>query len=263
MSNDHATQPISVPSSAAHQRRSSLASVSLGSPTQSSSMANAAASAQSGPQRGLSITTLGLSGSPTQTSPFANRHFRGGSLSSSTGSIPAYPEDSVNEDPEAAGVTPSSPFARRVSFGAQALRDVRRGSVNNGKYPSSGSYWAQPQPTTSANLSSSPSAGSVAANHKGSSSLHNDLSNTSRPQTDERVNWSESLRTRAERAPSLGNVSSNVPQNQQSLANPGRQKERAVSIATMEQPVREIPKQPKQNKPDFFQEKILRGDFMD
>jgi hypothetical protein len=31
----------------------------------------------------------------------------------------------------------------------------------------------------------------------------------------------------------------------------------------MEQPVREIPKQPKQNKPDFFQEKILRGDFMD
>lgn len=93
--------------------------------------------------------------------------------------------------------------------------------------------------------------------------MHNDLSNTSRPQTDERFNWSESLRTRAERAPSLGNVSSNMPQNQQSLTDPGRQKERAVSIATMEQPVREIPKQPKQNKPDFFQEKILRGDFMD
>jgi hypothetical protein len=32
----------------------------------------------------------------------------------------------------------------------------------------------------------------------------------------------------------------------------------------MDQPAREMPKQPKQNnKPDFFQEKILRGDFMD
>jgi hypothetical protein len=31
----------------------------------------------------------------------------------------------------------------------------------------------------------------------------------------------------------------------------------------METPGRELPRQPKQNKPDFFQEKILRGDFMD
>lgn len=32
----------------------------------------------------------------------------------------------------------------------------------------------------------------------------------------------------------------------------------------MEQPTREIPKQPRQQeKPDFFQEKILRADFMD
>jgi hypothetical protein len=30
----------------------------------------------------------------------------------------------------------------------------------------------------------------------------------------------------------------------------------------MEQPVKEMPKQPKQ-KPDFFQEKILKADFMD
>jgi len=77
---------------------------------------------------------------------------------------------------------------------------------------------------------------------------------------DERFNWSEALRTRAERAPSLSVMQQN--QNAASV-NRQREQERAVQIATMEQPMREIPRQPKPNKPDFFQEKILRGDFMD
>lgn len=118
-------------------------------------------------------------------------------------------EDNENGPPNA---TPSSPFTRRLSFGAQALRDARGGSIGNG----------------------------------------------------EGFNWSEALRTRAERAPSLGVMSPNSPQSQHAV-NMGHQNhhQRAASIASMEQPAREMPKQPKQNKPDFFQEKILRGDFMD
>lgn len=131
MSNDRATSPISVPSS--HQRRASLASFSFGSPPAS----NAANTSTAPQQRRLSITTLGLAGSPTQTSPFNGRHFRGGSVSSSVGSNPTSSEDSINEESELAGATPTSPFARRVSYGAQALRDVRRGSVNNGTNPDS------------------------------------------------------------------------------------------------------------------------------
>lgn len=260
MSNDRATSPISVPSSSIHQRRASLASLSLGnSGSQSGYMANT----QSSQPRRPSITTLGLSGSPTQTSPFGGKHMRNGSLSSSVGSNPAMSEDSITEDPEhpISGATPSSPFARRVSFGAQALRDVRRGSINNGKHPSS-----VPSPAHGNHTSSyyhNPPSATVAANTNGISS-HKDLSNQSGRQTGERFNWSEALRTRAERAPSLGTVSPNTPQSQ-NVANPNwKHHERATSIATMEQPVREIPKQPKpSNKPDFFQEKILRGDFMD
>ncbi|GLB10311.1 hypothetical protein AtubIFM57258_006714 [Aspergillus tubingensis] len=226
MSNDRSTSPISVPPPSSRQRRASLASGisfsdylsrsgsqgAAGAPP--SSMANTVAGSQPNHGRRLSITTLGLSGSPTQTSPFGPRHIRHGSISSSVGSNSANPEEAVVEDNENGppNATPSSPFTRRLSFGAQALRDARGGSIGNG----------------------------------------------------EGFNWSEALRTRAERAPSLGVVSPSSPQNQHAV-NMGNQNhhQRAASIASMEQPAREMPKQPKQNKPDFFQEKILRGDFMD
>lgn len=165
MSDHRATSPISVP----NQRRPSLASLSLGSqpvrpqPIATSTPASAGAGAGAGSHpRRLSITTLGLSGSPTQTSPFGagasaggngngngnGKHLRGGSLSSSAGSTAGYSEliseEGENSSAAAAGGGGSgsgsasasgpnpSPFARRVSFGAQALQDVRRGSVNNG-----------------------------------------------------------------------------------------------------------------------------------
>lgn len=165
MSDQRATSPISVP----NQRRPSLASLSLGSqpvrphPIATSTPASAGAGSGSGSHpRRLSITTLGLSGSPTQTSPFGagastggngngnsngnGKHLRGGSLSSSAGSTAGYSEliseEGENSSAAAAGgggggsgsgSGPNpSPFSRRVSFGAQALQDVRRGSVNNG-----------------------------------------------------------------------------------------------------------------------------------
>jgi hypothetical protein len=202
MANGRASDPISVPESDARPRRGSIADLF----SKRDSSANQAAASQANQQRRLSITTLGLSGSPTQASTFGNRGIRRGSLSSSWGSAPN--EDAVAEDLEGSppSASPNSLFARRVSFGAQALREARTGSIGNG----------------------------------------------------EGFNWSEALRSRAERAPSIGGPVS--PQNPAARQN-GHQ--RAASIASMEQPVRELPKQPKQNKPDFFQEKILRGDFMD
>lgn len=194
MSTDR-TSPITVPNPENRQRRGSIADLFSRSNANPPTQTNQANQANQANQRRMSITTLGLSGSPTQTNTFGrNGSLRRGSLSSSIGSVPN--EDAV-EDSE--GTSPSSQFARRVSFGAQALRDARGGSIGNG----------------------------------------------------EGFNWSEALRSRAERAPSL--------------SGPPRQNghQRATSIASMETPSRDMPRQPKQNKPDFFQEKILRGDFMD
>ncbi|KAJ9486197.1 hypothetical protein VN97_g7143 [Penicillium thymicola] len=200
MSNDP-TSPISVPDAENRRRRGSIADIF----SKPSNPSNTQGANQQSNQRRLSITTLGLSGSPTQASAFGgNRNFRRGSLSSSMGSnIPA--EDAL-EDDQATGSSPNSQFGRRVSFGAQALRDARAGSIGNG----------------------------------------------------EGFNWSEALRSRAERAPSLGS-----PVSPQAAQHSVGHHQRAASIASMEQPSREMPRQPKQNKPDFFQEKILRGDFMD
>ncbi|PWY64475.1 hypothetical protein BO70DRAFT_391034 [Aspergillus heteromorphus CBS 117.55] len=237
------------PPSSARQRRASLASgLSFTDYLSRSGSQSATAGASPGPMtnsvagtqpnhgRRLSITTLGLSGSPTQTSPFGNRNLRHGSVSSSVGSNPANLEEAVMEDSENGPLSaaPNSPFTRRLSFGAHALRDARGGSIGNGRYPSPGT------PVS-------------------------DVSNLSWREIGEGFNWSEALRSRAERAPSLSAVSPNSNQN---IANAGQHgyqvhHQRAASVASMEQPAREIPKQPKQNKPDFFQEKILRGDFMD
>lgn len=269
MSNDRSSDPISVPDSDPRPRRGSIASglpfTDLFSKQNPPSSGNPPAHNQPHHQRRLSITTLGLSGSPTQTSSFGGRGFRQGSLPSSWGSN-APNEDVVAEDAEgsSAGATPSSPFARRLSFGAQALRDARSGSIGNGRLP--------PGPSVAGPRRTASSAGGVSGYRTRSpaasisTSPPDERSNASR-RLGEGFNWSEALRSRAERAPSFsGPVSPSghgpvSPSGQSAARQSGHQ--RAASIASMEQPVREIPKQPKQNKPDFFQEKILRGDFMD
>ncbi|KAJ5591781.1 uncharacterized protein N7459_002150 [Penicillium hispanicum] len=258
MSNDRSSSPITVPDSDTRPRRGSIAS---GLPftdlfSKQNPSVNQPTNAQANQQRRLSITTLGLSGSPTQASSVGNRGLRRGSLSSSWGSSVVNAEDAVTEDAEGGSpaATPNSPFARRVSFGAQALRDARAGSIGNGRYPSSSS--------TPGARRTAPSAGTASARSPAASisnSSPDEISNASR-RLGEGFNWTEALRSRAERAPSLGGSVS--PQVQPGGRHSGNH-QRAASIASMEQPVREIPKQPKQNKPDFFQEKILRGDFMD
>ncbi|KAH8698262.1 hypothetical protein BGW36DRAFT_294379 [Talaromyces proteolyticus] len=202
---------------------------STGPSSFSGPITTAAASAQSNPRR-MSITTLGLSGSPTQTSPFSNLPPRRESLSSS-GSF----EEAVDDNESASPNHPTSPFARRASFGAQALREAR-GGTGTGNDNS---------PAHSASTSKNTSA--------------NERSNLSWRPTGEGFNWSAALRNRAERAPSIGGSNQQSPIN----SDPQIHHQRAASIAIMEQPSRELPKEPRQNKPDFFQEKILRADFMD
>ncbi|KAJ5680351.1 hypothetical protein N7536_011490 [Penicillium majusculum] len=247
MSNDP-TSPISVPNAENRRRRGSIAEIF----SKPSNPSNTQGANQQSNQRRLSITTLGLSGSPTQVSAFGgNRNFRRGSLSSSMGSnVPA--EDAL-EDDQATGTSPSSQFGRRASFGAQALRDARAGSIGNGRnYPPPSAVGARRSPPAGSAIVTTRSSAST------STSPQDERSNASRRPLGEGFNWSEALRSRAERAPSIGGPVS--PQAAQ--RSPGHH-QRAASIASMEQPSREMPRQPKQNKPDFFQEKILRGDFMD
>ncbi|KAJ5971149.1 uncharacterized protein N7479_001067 [Penicillium vulpinum] len=246
MSNDR-TSPISVPNAENRPRRGSIADIFSKPSNPSTHITNPQSN-----QRRLSITTLGLSGSPTQTSAFGgNRNFRRGSLSSSMGSnVPA--EDAL-EDDQGTGTSPNSQFGRRVSFGAQALRDARVGSIGNGRN--------HPPPSAVGPRRSPPAGSAIIATRSSASTSTSPLderSNASRRPLGEGFNWSEALRSRAERAPSIGS-----PVSPQAAQRSNGHHQRAASIASMEQPSREMPRQPKQNKPDFFQEKILRGDFMD
>ena len=78
--------------------------------------------------RRLSLTTVGLSGSPNATSPFLpNGRPRTESISSSnSGTV----DESPFEDGDATQSMPASPFARRLSFGARAMRDMRSSTGN-------------------------------------------------------------------------------------------------------------------------------------
>lgn len=97
-------------------------------------IATAAANAQAQQRRRTSITGLGLAGSPTQTSPFANMRQRHSSFGSGSSPSTSIDENAVEDGDAAPAPSPTSPFARRMSFGARALRDVRTGNGNgNGR----------------------------------------------------------------------------------------------------------------------------------
>lgn len=151
MSNDNNSPPFtpSVPSA----RRASFSpgqklSELLGrSPTSGgphlypSPIATAAANAQAQQRRRMSITSLGLPGSPTQSSTFSQARARQDSLSSGC----SIDENAVDDSEAAPNGSPTSPFARRMSFGARALRDVKTGTGvgNNGRLSVN---WLPPRP---------------------------------------------------------------------------------------------------------------------
>jgi hypothetical protein len=219
-------------------------------------------------RRRLSLTTIGLSAAPGQTSPFQNPRTRTESISSvNSGSVDESPfEDDYNLSTSATSSNPATPFARRLSFGARALRDVRQSNGSVGI----------PNGRPSIHKASSPPTG----RGRGLSSLSRSLPSPSRlvtpfcsdslsvwpPATTEPVhrvsedhvltplpgegyNFAENLRSRAER----GSMSGPAPMQN------GHGHQRAKSVAIMEPPTREMPKQPK--VPDAMQERILKGDF--
>lgn len=99
--------------------------------------------AQQAQQRRMSLTTLGLSGSPTQSSAFANYRTRGESIGSSNAT--SHDESAIAEDDAPSrdggngGSPTNTPFQRRTSFGARALRDIRSGSLSGQPGTSPGS----------------------------------------------------------------------------------------------------------------------------
>ncbi|KAI1446678.1 hypothetical protein F5Y02DRAFT_416565 [Annulohypoxylon stygium] len=149
-------------------------------------------------RRRLSVTTLGLGTSPNaQNAPFGMRR----------GSISTNNSDSIDEnaidDEESAKAGPNSPFARRMSFGAQAMRNLRTGQtspgtpgrhsqesrrISNGhtRAPPTG---ASPAPAAARRASTSQ------ASHTYSYRIHSDMFSA---RADNAFNWSEQLRSRAE-----------------------------------------------------------------
>ena len=232
------------------------------------------AAAQAHQRRRLSLTTLGLSGSPNQTSPFGSFRGRNDSIgSANSGSID---ESAIAEDDGAVaqannGSAPNTPFARRTSFGAKALRDIRTNSFGGGGGGGPGS--------PGQNGTRSPPASSKAAQNGTISSRESKgrgLSLAPAPHSpsspescrvgdcmltslvtgsNEGFNWSDNFRNRAERTSiaAQGAVGAPLSANNHS---------RAKSVAVMEPPpVAQIPKPKETKRPDHFQERILKGDF--
>ncbi|KAF1920146.1 hypothetical protein BDU57DRAFT_4684 [Ampelomyces quisqualis] len=258
-------------------RSNSYAGQQSSAPSTSGPITTAAANAQ---RRRLSLTTIGLGASPGQTSPFLNPRARTESISSAnSGSFDESPfEDDYAPSTSATSSNPTTPFARRLSFGARALRDVRQsnGSVGNPNGRPSVHKASSPPTGRGRGLSSlsrslpSPSAlllGHVSPGSFRSKSISHirpppiaehatehsdkDLANCllTSPLTGEGYNFAENLRTRAER----GSISGPLP----SMSSSSHQ--RAKSVAIMEPPTREMPRQAK--VPDAMQERILKGDF--
>lgn len=111
----------------------------------------AAAQAQ---RRRLSLTTLGLSGSPNSTSPFGSYHSRRDSYVSS-GTSEAIDESAIEEDSGGggSGIPAQNPFGRRMSFGAKALRDVR---TTSGTSPGQNNGTSRRLPSRAVSVSDAP-----------------------------------------------------------------------------------------------------------
>ncbi|TVY49274.1 hypothetical protein LCER1_G008550 [Lachnellula cervina] len=248
---------------------------SSGAPTASLPGPIATAVAQD-QRRRMSISTLGLSGtSPTQQFPMGARR---GSVS--TAGSDSIDENAIDDEEGPARSNPNTPFTRRMSFGAQALRRAQPngspGTGTNGTKRSSSYTTAPALPT----IPSGPrSSGSGSGNGGGTTPPNvqnqayqastqskprtaSDFSVSARPGEGGGFNWSEQLRSRAE---------SSVSQSQRpSFSNPtpaAKQptQERQKSVSEMPVPPSVVPAptppKPARKQPDAFQERILKGDF--
>ena len=221
------------------------------------------------------MTAMGISGSPAQANSFSGNFGRRDSISSAnSGSID---ESAIEDDVGPIQSTPNTPFARRMSFGARALRDVKNntnaggGGTAGGTDKSNGrSSIAEASHSGGGRDSAKKTARLVDAaptsnKGRGLSSSEKMLpcpltmpkrvygSNANYCSTiGDGYNWADNFRNRAERSSSIASLSGSP------LAG---NHVRAKSVATMQPPAQEMPK-PKAG-PDHIEERILRGQFGD
>jgi hypothetical protein len=124
MSSDNGTSTAN-PNDMARQRRGSITQSAFTSLFRNNSISQPTGApfpaSVNDQRRRLSVTTLGLSGtSPTTTSALLRR----ASLSTNSDSI----DENAVEDEESTRTAPVTPFTRRMSFGAQAIRGARSGN---------------------------------------------------------------------------------------------------------------------------------------
>ena len=218
-------------------------------------------------RRRMSISTLGLSGSsPTQTAPFTFGPRRG---SVSTDRSDSIDESAIDDDdgPSARSV-PTTPFARRMSFGAQALR-ARTTGGSPGANGRSSSYTPPKTSSTLPTIPAGPRGGGVTppksqasqASTQSKTRTASDYPVSARPGEGSGFNWSEQLRSRAE---------SSVSQTQRPSFSTSpigaKTHDRPKSVTEMPTPPMAVPQpaappRPLSKKPDAFQERILKGDF--
>lgn len=219
-----------------------------GTPAFPGPIVTAAANAQAQQRRRSSITQA-LSGSPTSSS--FSLYGKGGSSSYGSNNSPSGSiEESAVEDGDAPGPppgsSPTSPFVRRVSFGARALKDARAGAGltngNNGEPFATLPYTFDSVFFICLTLSY--------VTHR---QLYQWLTPASH-YVGEGFDWSEHNKNRAARSASLTQRPAPVT----SAPAPPANAPRANSTAVPEQPAKE--KKPKQL--DDLQERILKGDFV-
>src|SRR5450432_2345488 len=164
------------------------------------------------PGRRLSITTLGLTGtSPMQTPGFGLPSGRRGSVS--TAGSDSIDENAIDDDdgPGPTRSVPTTPFARRMSFGAQAPFNARANgtpATNGRRTPPS---TTSPLSRTDEGASRSKKSPSTQASTQSQSRTSSDYSST---RSAEGLNWSEQFRSRAESAvqkPPLTNMTPRTP----------------------------------------------------
>ncbi|KAK4182243.1 hypothetical protein QBC35DRAFT_186101 [Podospora australis] len=263
------------------QRRGSVTSASLSNLFRSNSISQTPVSAFPTPittsaldnqRRRLSVTTFGMTGtSPTTAS---SAFLRRASLSTNSDSI----DESAIEDDDAVRTAPTTPFTRRMSMGAaQAMRGMRGGISpgTNGRPPLSGRrssalYGSPPTPPLSSAVGGSYTWGKSAsqASVANQSRAGSDLPSAAR--SDQAFNWSDQLRSRAESVtqgtarPSFSfGLSASPPRGPPPAPAPAAtspRHDRAKSVSDMPAPpAQSRPRAPQ--KPDHFQERILKGDF--
>jgi hypothetical protein len=280
MSSDNGTSTANAnPNDMARQRRGSITSSAFTNLFRNNSVSQPSAAPFSTPlasgaaadqRRRLSVTTLGLSGtSPTTPSALLRR----ASMSTNADSID---EHAVDDDDNARTV-PATPFTRRMSFGAaQAMRGSRTATSpsSNGTQPMpirrSSTFRGSPPtpPMLSASLGSY-TWGKMAsqASTANQSRTAPDLCSPS-ARSDQGFNWSEQLRSRAESTVASGprpsfsfasGTGASPPRAAPVPAPTSPRHDRARSVSEMPAPPAQPPRA--RQKPDPFQERILKGDF--